>query len=241
MLTIDKVKETGVKLLDPRNGYDLIAPYYEEWHWFRFWRLNEAPIIEQWLGDLKPGFGLDAGSGTGPYIPCIIQSGHRCVAFDLSWQMLSTNREKTNGYTDGSPVLYMQGKIDALPFRDSQFDWILCSRVLSHASHITSVLREFARVLKKHGVCLISDVHPEHPYNHVEIPMNGTKVGIKTYKHSIEDFGRVVSSLQDFQLLDLDEYHLKDLCWQPPEADFGKLYYHSNPAVFYVSRLKKLL
>jgi SAM-dependent methyltransferase len=166
MLIIDKVKETGVQLLDPRNGYDLIAPYYEEWHWFRFWRQNEAPIIEQWLGDLKPGFGLDAGSGTGPYIHRITQFGHRCVAFDLSWQMLSINREK-------------------------------------------------------------------------EIPMNGTKLGIKTYKHPIGDFRRAVSSLQGFQLLDLDEYYLKDLCWQPPEANFSKLYCHSNPAVFYVSRLKK--
>lgn len=238
-MLVDELRKLGKQLLKPRQGYDLSAPYYELWHWFQFWRLNEAPIIKRWLESLKLGVGLDAGSGTGTYICDITELGHRCVAIDLSWQMLSLNRKKTNDHICNSPVLYVQGNIEALPFKANQVDWILCSRVLSHVPHITYVLREFSRVLKKHGECLISDIHPAHPYTHVAILINDRKIAIETHKHSIGHFKEAVSNVQDFQLVSLDEYYLEDLHWKPPRRNFDKLYRHSNTAVFYVSRLIK--
>src|SRR5207247_2542182 len=87
---------------DPRHGYDLTAPYYESWRWSEFWRQNEAPIILEWLASLKPGVGLDAGSGTGPYVCQIVRLNHRCVAVDISPKMLAVNKRKRGRLEDSS-------------------------------------------------------------------------------------------------------------------------------------------
>lgn len=227
-------------MLEAGRGYDLVASYYEAWRWSRFWRLNEAPLVKHWLQNLRPGLGLDAGSGTGTYIPDVKKLGQRCVAVDLSRQMLNINRQKTYDCITPSPVLYTQGDIRILPFRDSQFNWVLCSRVLSHVPHLELVLREFARVLRSGSECLISDVHPDHPYTHVAIRIESGEVAIETYKHSLASLKRAVSRVQPLQLTSLDEYYFTDLHAKPPVADFEKLYRYSNPAIFYVCRLRRL-
>ena len=76
-------------VFDPRQGYDRVASDFGHWHWFHFWRRNEAPIVRNWLRGLPPGRGLDAGAGIGTYIPDILGAGHDCVAVDLSWRMLA--------------------------------------------------------------------------------------------------------------------------------------------------------
>jgi ubiquinone/menaquinone biosynthesis C-methylase UbiE len=234
-------KNADQQPLDPRQGYDLIAPYYEEWRWFKFWRLNEAPLIRQWLESLPRGLGLDAGSGTGPYIPDIIELGHRCVAVDLSHQMLRINKQGRAAQTNAAAaVSHVQADVSTLPFNESQFDWILCSRVLSHLPSQMIVLQEFARVLKSGGECLISDVHPEHPYKHVSIPAWNGEIAIETHKHSLGSLKTVVSDIRDLQIVSLNEYYFRNLLSKPSRAEFEKLYRYSDAAVFYICRLKKL-
>jgi ubiquinone/menaquinone biosynthesis C-methylase UbiE len=225
--------------LDPRRGYDLIASYYEKWRWSKFWRKNEAPIILEWLESLQPGLGLDAGSGTGPYLCDAVRFHHRCIAVDISPNMLAVNKRKQRDCAKVAAVSYAQADISALPFKDKTFDWILCSRVLSHISDIRPVLHEFARVLKEGSECLISDVHPNHPYTNVEIRGREVKVAIRTYKHALESTEQAISEIPHLQLLSLDEYHLKDLHSKPGTIEFGKLYDSPNPAVFYVCRLRR--
>jgi ubiquinone/menaquinone biosynthesis C-methylase UbiE len=237
---LNNVGVSANRVLEPHAGYDFVASRYEEWPWVRFWDLNEAPIVRRWLKNLDIGIGLDAGSGTGPYISNILELGHRCIAIDVSREMLKINRARTLGYSVRSMVQYVQGDISSIPFRSGKFDWILCSRVLSHVSDLNSTLLEFARLLKKGRECLIADVHPDHPYTNVAIPVDSRKVAIETYKHSLASYKRLVSSIEGLQLTCLDEYHFKDLFWKPPKATFAKLYDHSNPAVFYISRLRKL-
>ena len=117
-------------------------------------------------------------------------------------------------------IFYSQGHIGSLPFRDSQFDWVLCSRVLSHVTHLTPVLREFSRVLKRGSECLISDVHPNHPYTHVAIPTDGGKIAIETHKHSLDDLKKAISDVGYFEVVSLDEYYLTDLLSIAPQRRF---------------------
>jgi ubiquinone/menaquinone biosynthesis C-methylase UbiE len=221
-------------------AYDLVASVYDHWHWSALWHRNEAPIVRRWLEDLQPGIGLDAGSGTGPYVTDIVTGGHRCVVVDVSSEMLHLNRLKAGTYVRDGSVEFVEANINALPFDDGQFDWILCTRVLSHLPDLIKPLREFARVLRSGGECLITDVHPNHPYEKVSIPINGKKLRIETYKHSLADFNRSIANVEDFELLKLDEYHFEDLLWRPPWQGFEKLYRHSNPAMFYTCELKKI-
>ena len=275
----------------PQFGYDIAAATYEQRQWFEFWRQNEAPIIREWLRSLEPGFGLDAGSGTGAYVSDVIDLGQRCVAMDTSWQMLKLNQEKHGGPSfrrpegkgrerryiarllrraqlknggalaeemsekelrgvqplldaafgdHSSSILYVEGDISAIPFGKEQFDWILCTRVLTHAPDLTLVFKEFARVLKRGGECLISDVHPDRHSGDTPMSTYKKKISIEAHNYSIADFKRSVSHVHSLELHSLDEYYFEDLRWKPPEAGFKRLYRHANPAVFYVSRLKKL-
>lgn len=223
--------------LEPRQGYDLAASSYEDWRWCAFWRDNEAPVVRRWLRYLAPGEGLDAGSGTGPYLLDAVRCGHRCVALDLSGNMLAVNQEKSVGWFP--PVRHIQGDLRSLPFADNTFDWILCSRVLSHVAEIDLALQEFARTLKKGGEALISDVHPNHPYTNVAIPCTGGKIRIKTYKHPLETTKEAICRVPDLKLVRLKQYHLDDLPTKPSPANFKKFYRYRNPAVFYVAWLRK--
>lgn len=227
----------GKQIFAPQSAYDYIAAYYDEWRWSKFWKLNEAPIITNWFNNLQSGLGLDAGSGTGTYISKAIES-HKCVALDISFNMLNQSRRKIDKRSN--KALYSQGDVSELPFRDNTFNWILCSRVFSHICDINAVLQEFARVLKPEGECLISDVHPRHPYTQVAIPINGIKIAIETHKHPLENFNRAISMIKTLEVLSLNEYNLNDLLSRPSKVEFEKLYNFSNPPIFYTCKLKKL-
>jgi len=229
---------TRGQLLSPRLAYDRIATQYQSWRWYRFWRLNEAPIVTDWLQSLPRGYGLDAGSGTGPYLHFVSDLGHRCVALDLSLQMLKLDRRDHRPGDVRSAVHYVQGDVTILPFAGEAFDWILCTRVLSHIPGLEDAVLELGRVLKPGGECLIADVHPDHPYDHVTIPCNGTPVPIETHKHSFDEL-RTWLGMSGLRLESHKNYWLDDLAVRPPKAEFAKLYDHADQPIFYVCRLLK--
>jgi SAM-dependent methyltransferase len=222
----------------PRQGYDLASSSYEKWRWFKFWRLNEAPIVRRWLESLSPGLGLDAGSGTGGYLAEIAAARHRYVAVDLSSRMLSFQHEKARDFP-GVLLGGAQADLAALPLPSARFDWVLSTRVLSHVPDIRAVFREFRRVLKTGGECLITDVHPQHPYTRVSIQTAAGDIEIETHKHSIADLRSSILETQDLVVLSLDEYRLSDLEWMPPREAFGKLFRNAYKPVFFVCRVIK--
>src|SRR6266851_4193146 len=83
-----------------------------------------------------------------------------------------------------------------------------------------ALMQGFARVLKGGGECLISDVHPEHPYSHVTIPTKRGEVAIETYKHSLDEVRRTVADVPGLHLSSLDEYYLTDLLSKPAFTGF---------------------
>jgi ubiquinone/menaquinone biosynthesis C-methylase UbiE len=226
------------QVLAPRAGYDRVASEYHAWRWYGFWRRNEEPIVAAWLGSLSRGIVLDAGCGTGPYTRRILERGHRCIALDISLQMLEVNRRTARAAPGGSRLHCVEGDTVALPFRSDAFDSVLCTRVLSHVECVQSAVREFGRVLRPDGQCLIADVHPEHPYRHVTIPARGTPVAIETHKHSVERL-KVLADAADLRVEAVEEYALGDLAEKPDPTDFSKLYEHPDRPIFYVCRLVK--
>src|SRR4029077_1059470 len=154
--------------LEPREAYRAFASSYDYWHWSRFWRGNERPIVERWLASLPPGLLLDAGSGTGPYSSLICQAGHRSVSLDLTFEMLDLDRVVESADLPHI-TCRVQGDIRRLPLRAASFDHLLCTRVLTHVGNLSQVLPEFARILKPGASLLVSDVHPDHPYRHTSM------------------------------------------------------------------------
>jgi len=217
---------------EPRVGYALAASAYEKWHWFQFWRKNEVQIVRRWATALAPGKILDAGSGTGLYRPVLESTGHRVVGADLSAEMLmiQVRRNPT------APVL--QARIEALPFQASSFDYVLCTRVLSHVQILVPVFREFARVTKQEAALLITDVHPEHRYSEMSIPTDDQRVSIQTFKHPISEIKKALET-GGFELIEFNEFRLHDLVWKPPLENFENIYDEVERPIFYTLSLRR--
>ena len=190
-------------ILSPKQGYNLIAPYYDSWKWQYFWRSNEHPYIKRWCDTLEPGYGADLGSGSGNNLDCFLECNHHVTAYDISELMLMVCSEK---YRDeisyGLLECYIRD-INELNITRRPYDWLLCNRVLSHIYDVNNVVRRMARILKSGGQCFISDVHPLHRYDHTHYNIGGKEIVIETYKHSIRELQNIVYfnglTITDFQ------------------------------------------
>jgi len=150
--------------------------------------------------------------------------------------MLRLQKHRKGCEYEGSHLV--QADICALPFKNLTFDHLLCTRVLSHLDCLDHGLKELARTGKKGSGCLITDVHPDHPYTHVSIKNETDRIFIKTYKHSVTDLMNAISS-NGFQLLRFEEYFLRDLLWKPPKERFGKIYDAPERPIFYICSLRR--
>lgn len=98
---------------------------------------------------------LDAGCGVGVYASMLSQRGYGVVALDVSAGML---KKAKNSVEDGN-VSFVRGSITHLPFRQSEFDLILCVDTLHHFTHAfyNEAIREFRCVIKVGGI-FITDI-----------------------------------------------------------------------------------
>ena len=188
------------------------------------------PIVQQWANSLAPGIFLDAGSGTGLYRPVLENAGHSVISVDISPDMLKIQR-------DHYPHATLIGAdVCALPFPARHFDYILCTRVLSHVASLDKAFSEFARVAKHDARMLITDIHSEHHYTDMSVPVDGKRVSIETHKHSVAELKRAISP--PLELITLDEYRLDDVPWKPPLENFENIYNSPGNPIFYIAILR---
>ena len=115
---------------------------------------NIVPLIEGILSEKKTI--LDIGTGTG----LVAQEARRVtqhatiVGGDISIRQLRYAKEVTSG------VQFVQHSVDQMPFKDEQFDAVMCSMVLEHVENLLDTVSEIARILEKNGSLLIIMNHP---------------------------------------------------------------------------------
>ncbi len=104
--------------------------------------------------NLAPGSRIaDIGCGAGGTLEHLQRTGfYHLVGLDCSDTLLGLAASRL-----GSGGL-VQGRAEALPFRDQSFDALLCECVLSIVEDRVAALQEFARVLKDDGCLILSDV-----------------------------------------------------------------------------------
>ena len=93
--------------------------------------------------DRLPGSGLsvlDIGGRLQPYRPLLEARTKNYVAVDL--QM--------------TPLVNVGAAAEALPFRDEQFDFVICTQVFEYLPDPASAVAEISRVLRKGGVLFLS-------------------------------------------------------------------------------------
>lgn len=228
----DIAPQTAV-LFSAARGYDKAALAYKSWHWFRFWRLNEMPLVARWTRLLPVGPGLDAGCGLVPYAHLFAPHGLECVGVDCSTGMLMAARRARCG------LPLVRADICSLPFPSLSFSWILCTRVLSHVMRTSDALKEFSRVLRPGGQCLITDIHPEHDYEHTSIRTSTDRIHIQTFQHSLEQLRRDVAATTDVELQSIRQLSPADLHIIPPDPAFAALRANRRRPLLYVLQLVK--
>lgn len=115
-----------------------------------------VPVIEHVIrrADLKPGQRiLDLGTGTGAVAirsALLIVPGGEVVGIDISPQMLGVARQRV-AELGLSNVRFREGRAEAIPADDGEFDVLLASLSLMYAIDRAAAAREIARVLRRGG------------------------------------------------------------------------------------------
>lgn len=95
---------------------------------------------------------LDAGFGSGIYSFSLSEKVKRIEAVDISRKKV----EIANKIKIFKNINFQQGDLTELRFKDSSFDFIVCSDVLEHIKNDEKAFSELARVLKKNGILLLT-------------------------------------------------------------------------------------
>jgi len=115
---------------------------------------REIGLVGRALAGLSPGPKtiLDVPCGTGKLDGLFSELGVRAVGMDISQEMLSVLKEKTEMEPRFGKLLCADAT--CLPFPEATFDTIVCLRLLHRVPHSIrlTMLKEFARVARRHVI-----------------------------------------------------------------------------------------
>jgi len=144
------------------------------WDWDSFWeadyknvsaeaafnaRSHQGRITLEVLNKRKSGARiLEAGCGIGTWVFWFDRLGFDSYGIDISFASL--HRAVTYSQEEGSRRGFLQGDIKQLPFRNEIFDVVVSYGAVEHFPDTENALRDFLRVLKPEGVCLVTTPNP---------------------------------------------------------------------------------
>ena len=122
-------------------------------------RIRDERALTLGLVSLLPGdmSVLDAGTGTGYFLPSLARSCRSIYAVDSSMEMLTRARDRCRSLKLAN-VFYQRADLTSLPFDEGWVDGTIANMSLHHVSRPHCVLREFARVVRAGGKVVIIDL-----------------------------------------------------------------------------------
>lgn len=106
---------------------------------------------------------LDLATGTGVFaFDWVDRQKSNVVALDITQGMLHHAKAVGSKRDDGSPVRFVGGRTEALPFPDHRFDAVSIGLALRNLTDIGASFREMARVLKTGGRFISIDFTRPH-------------------------------------------------------------------------------
>jgi ubiquinone/menaquinone biosynthesis C-methylase UbiE len=112
-------------------------------------RLREA------LGEWRKGRILDLACGPGVVCESLAAEALQVVGVDLTPEMLRRARERCAGHPNAE---FREAAVEALPFRDGEFDAVVTRLSLHHFEEPRAALREARRVIARGGRLVALDI-----------------------------------------------------------------------------------
>jgi ubiquinone/menaquinone biosynthesis C-methylase UbiE/uncharacterized membrane protein len=141
----------GCWWLEQSKGLHLFNHFSPWYDWFMHrWGLYHVEALQQVLKPQGQGESLlDVAGGTGYLASCVADRYARVVVTDLSPGMLSVARSRKLETVEASAL--------ELPFKNGEFDVVLCTDALHHIKQIERALDEMCRVVKPGGTLVIHE------------------------------------------------------------------------------------
>jgi ubiquinone/menaquinone biosynthesis C-methylase UbiE len=98
---------------------------------------------------------LDLGCGAGVIAGDLVDAGMDVTAMDLSMEMVESARDRLLALTK-EKARVLRGDSENLPFRDGDFDAIVCLGVISFLQSNEPMLSEMRRVLRDDGTLILA-------------------------------------------------------------------------------------
>ena len=111
----------------------------------------ENELLTRAVGDVRGARVLDVGCGTGLHLELFAASGGRGVGLEPAWDMMARAQERLRG----RGVHLVQGRAEALPFRDGAFDAVAMITSVEFAADARAAFAEAARVCRRRVVVAV--------------------------------------------------------------------------------------
>jgi 2-polyprenyl-3-methyl-5-hydroxy-6-metoxy-1,4-benzoquinol methylase len=116
----------------------------------RYIERRRLEIIRDFVGNARAMDLAEVGSGGGHVLRMFPEA--RITAIDVSSVFLDTARKNLAGYD----ARFVKGEVDKLDLPSESFDRIICTEVLEHTQDPQAILATIARLLRPHGVAVIT-------------------------------------------------------------------------------------
>lgn len=153
---------------------------------FTYGRKKVDLLLDEYLPQRGDGKQLlDAGCGPGWTLHTYSGRGYQCTGLDAAAGMVE------NARTLNPDLDIRLGDVEALPYQDASFDYLLSIEVIRYLEQPEKCVSEFARVLRPGGVALVTAMPPLSltGYPLLNIVSGRVQVGkfskVKQYFHSV--------------------------------------------------------
>ena len=127
------------------------------------------------LFDKRQGRYLDAGCGSGDFIPALLERGGEVFAIDVAAQMISQAKARFCALDSTQRLHLFQTDVTNLDFPENYFDAIIAVGLIEYLSIDEPVLEEFYRVLKPGGILILTVPNLVSPFMAFDTLMSHVK------------------------------------------------------------------